>query len=688
MSTMADKVIEVIDVEATAEDEQLCKRTCASLLVFVLELLILIFYEVRRVISSLQFMVDTYARRIHYLEEELKKRDAEIERLKNDAESTTDCIKKLDKIFKELQRVLGMNSTNSGWPSSTDGIKNFARILERLSKEYNNAIAKLFPSVKRNSTVTSLVPAGPVHLKTPVKKGKRGPGAKPNHEPASMNCIGMKPTKEEVHMPEKCKGCPNYEKCKKDAKKKDCRMVYDIKIIIEAIAHYIGVVECPQTNEELSGNFPANVTSRFQYGSGVWALCAILVEFGCVSIKRTGDILRDAFSIPISDGTVMNAIMRGGELAKPFVDHFRKHILLSPCSSHDETGRKMLPSPEIIAVKKKYSNKSDAHWVEVLKKRKAITIWIHTAVTPLYTVLHPSPFRGVRGMFEGGILQNRYGIIVHDCLSGYWFFIQCEHGLCIIHLNREVKGIIERDPSQAVWLDWLMRFLYRMLDLKKEAINECNRLKAAGRISKDEKPHLSQTLIDMALKEFDEIIAAGRAVNPQPYVDPEKKGPGRKKKTDAANLLDRLEEHKEDWLRYFLNFDAWENNTIAERSFRNQKVSESVSKMMRTMDGMWAQCRLKSVIDTAAKHRIPPIKALIQMYEGCTPEEVFQDPLPPYLLDCAIIFDSFDLRSPHGIATRSLPAHVDATENRIDGTQSADATIVMAPGIAMNVGAN
>ena len=682
---MADKVIEV---EATAEDEQLCKRTSATLLIFAIELLVLVFYAVRRVISCLKLRVEESGRRIRYLENELKQRDAEIERLKANAEDTTETVKKMDTIFKELQRVLGMNSSNSGWPSSTDGIKNFGKLLQKLSKEYNILIAKLFSGIKPNTTVTSIVPAGPLHIKTPQKQNRNKPGAKPGHDPASMNCIGMKPTKEEVHMPKKCTGCPNYEKCKKAAKKKDCRMEYDIKIIIEAIAHYIGIVECPQTGEELSGCFPANITSRFQYGSGVWALCAILAEFGCVSIKRTGDILRDAFSIPVSDGTVMNAIMRGGELAKPFVDHFRKHILLSPCSSHDGTSRKMRPSPEIIAVKKKYSNKSDAYWIEVLKKGKAISIWIHTAVTPLYTVLHPSLFRGIRGMVEGGILQNRYGIIVHDCLSGYWFFTQCEHGLCIIHLDREVKGIIERDPSQAVWLDRLMRFLYHMLDLKKEAIDECNRLKAAGKIAKDEKPRLSQTLIDAALKEFDEIIAAGRAVNSQPYVDPEKKGPGRKKKTDAANLLDRLEEHKEDWLRYFLDFDAWENNTIAERSFRDQKVSESVSKMMRTMDGMWAQCRIKSVIDTASKHRIPPIKALIQMYEGCTPEEVFQDPLPPYLLDCAIIFDSFDLRSPHGIATRSLPAHVDATENRIDGTQSADATIVMAPGIAMNVGTN
>ncbi len=678
---MADKVIEV---EATVEDEQLCKRASTSLLIFAVELLVLMFYEVSRVISCLKFVVEAYGRRISYLENELKERDAEIERLRANAEDTTEIVKKMDTIFKELQRVLGMNSTNSGWPSSTDGIKNFGTLLKRLTKVYNALIAKLFSGISPNTSVTSLVPAGPLRIKTPPKQRGNKPGAKPKHDPASMNCIGMKPTKEEVHMPEKCTGCPNYEKCKKAAKKKDCRMVYDIKIIIEAIAHYLGIVECPLTGEELSGCFPANITSRFQYGSGVWALCAILVEFGCVSIKRTGEILRDAFSIPVSDGTVMNAIMRGGQLAIPFVDHFRKHILLSPCSSHDGTSRHMRPSPELIALKRKHSNKSDAFWAEVLKKRKAISIWIHTAVTPLYTVLHPSLFRGVRGMLEGGILQNRYGIIVHDCLSGYWFFTQCEHGLCIIHLDREVKGIIERDPSQAVWLNRLMRLLYRMKDFKKEAIDECNRLKAAGRIAKDHKPSLSQAVLDAALKEYDEIIAAGRAVNQQPYVDPEKKGRGRKKKTDAANLLDRLEEHKESWLRYFLDFDAWENNTIAERSFRDQKVSESVSKMMRTMDGMWAQCRLKSVIDTAKKHRIPPVKALIQMYEGRTPEEVFHDPLPEPLLSMAIIFDSFDLRSPHGIATRSLPAHVDATENKIDGTQSADATVVMAPAITMD----
>ena len=677
---MADK--EAMEVEPFIVEEQLCKRSGSVLLILAIELLFIMIFEFRRLFSLLKFVSDGAVRRIRYLENELKERDAEIERLKEENVDITDTVKKIDKIVKQLQRILGMNSTNSGWSSSTDGIKNFGNLLKMLSQKYNRLIARMFP----NTTVTTVVPTGRSHTKTPPKQDKKKPGAQPGHDPASMNCIGMKPTKEVVHMPEKCTGCPNYEKCKKNAKKKDCRMVYDIKIIIEAIAHYMGVVECPQTGENLSGCFPANVTSRFQYGSGVWGLCAILVEFGCVSIKRTGDILRDAFSIPISDGTVMNAIMRGGELAIPFVAHFRKHILLSPCSSHDETGRHMRPSPEIIAVKKKYSDKSDAHWNEVLKKGKAITIWIHTAVTPLYTVLHPSLFRGKTGMLEGGILQNRYGVIVHDCLAAYWYFTQCEHGLCIIHLGRDSTGIKERDSRQAGWLDRLMSFLYRQVDFKKEAIDAWKRLKAAGAIPSDDKPRLSQTYIDAAVKELHDIIAAGRAVNPQPYVDPEAKGPGRKKKTDAANLLDRLEEHAEDWIRFILNLDAWENNTIAERSFRDQKVSESVSKMMRTMDGMWAQCRIKSVIDTARKHRIPPVKALIQMYEGCPPEEVFHDPLPEYLLNLALIFDSFDLRSPYSIATRSLPAHVDATENRIDGTQSADVTMVMAPVITTGAG--
>ena len=660
----------MMDIEVLEIAYELKRIPFVAGAMFLLRCLFCMLAEAWRVINCLKFLAGAYQRRIRFLENELKEKDAEIERLKKKAEDTTDVVEEIDKIVKQMTSLLGQNSTNSGWPSSTDGIKSFGKALQKLSRTYNALISQLFPQEETTDTTTTtivatgLVPAGKSATGS-KSANKKKPGGQAGHKGSSMNCIGMDPTGEVVHMPEKCKNCPKFEECKKKAQKKDRRMVYDVKVVIEAIAHYMGVVECPENGEVLSGAFPANVTSRFQYGSGVWALCAVLVEFGCVSINRTGQILRDAFFIPISDGSVQNAIMRGGELAIPFVNHFRKHILIGPCASFDETGRKVYPSPELVAEKEKNSKKQHKEDKEDKqnggsgkgKKRRAITIWIHTAVNQLYTVLHPSLYRGVKGMIEGGILPFYFGNAIHDCLAAYWQFITCVHGLCVVHLQREVNKLKELDPTQAEWLDRLMSFLYRLKEKKGEIIDAWTRLREAGKIPGEDMPHATEACIKAARDEFLDIIKAGRAKNPQPYVNPDKKGRGRKKKTPFANLLDRLEGHPDDWIRFFLDFRAWENNTIAERSFRDEKISQCVSKMIRTMEGAWAQCRLKSIIDTAQKHRIPPISALFQMYEGRTPVEVFNDPLPWY----AVYLDPFEPQSPFYTFPKALPAPAEST---------------------------
>ncbi len=611
---------------------------------------------------NLAYVADVYESKIRFLENELKERDAEINRLNKKAQDTTGIIAEIDKIMKQMAALLGQDSTNSGWPSSTDGIKNFGAALKKLSKTYNSLISLILPSpntassTNNTNAATTLVPAGAVPVREAAansnRTGKKRPGGQPGHKGSSMNCAGMDPTEEIVHIPDKCRHCPNYNECKKNIQKKDRRMVYDVRIIIDAIAHYMGVITCPQTGDVLCGSFPANVTGRAQYGSGVWALCAILVEYGCVSIARTGEILRDAFFIPVSDGTVQNAITRGGQLAIPFIRYFRQHLLLSPCVSFDETGRHLYPSPELIAEKEKNSKKKAGKDEVGKKKYKSILMWIHTATNGKYTVLHSSLYRGARGMVEGGILQVYRGIAIHDSLAAYWQFVTCAHGICLVHLQRDVNRLKELDPTQSGWLDRLMNLLYHLEDLKEEAIEACTTLKDAGAIPNDEMPHASDACIQMARNEFQKIIQEGRAMNPQPYVNPDKKGRGRKKKTEFANLLDRLEDHPDDWIRFFLDFRAWGNNTVAERSFRNEKISESVSKMIRSFNGSKDQSRLKSIIATAINFRIPPIKAFFQMYEGCTPDEVFHDPLPSY----APYYDPFEPYSFYFTWPAALPA--------------------------------
>ena len=187
-----------------------------------------------------------------------------------------------------------------------------------------------------------------------------------------------------------------------------------------------------------------------------------------------------------------------------------------------------------------------------------------------------------------------------------------------------------------------MSFLYRLKDLKAKIIEGWSLLVEANGIPGDSVPQATQEQVDKARDEFQAIIREGWVLNPQPYVNPGQTK-GRKQRTPAANLLDRLEKHPDDWIRFFLDFRVWDNNTIAERSFRSEKVADNVEKMIRSLQGGKDRGNIRSVIDTSQKHKLPPIIVLNQMYEGCTPDEVFHDPLPWYMP----LFDPLDPRSPY-----------------------------------------
>jgi transposase len=86
--------------------------------------------------------------------------------------------------------------------------------------------------------------------------------------------------------------------------------------------------------------------------------------------------------------------------------------------------------------------------------------WMHVTCTPTLTHYHVDPSRGHEALEAIGILPKFHGISIHDRWRSY-FWYECEHALCIVHLLRELIFLAEE--QHVVWAADLKELL---LDMK------------------------------------------------------------------------------------------------------------------------------------------------------------------------------------------------------------------------------
>ena len=85
---------------------------------------------------------------------------------------------------------------------------------------------------------------------------------------------------------------------------------------------------------------------------------------------------------------------------------------------------------------------------------------------------------------------------------------------------------------------------------------------------------------------------------------------GRIPKSDAHNLLERLEKYEDAVLLFARNADVSFTNNRAERDLRMAKVKQKVSGCFRTDKYAQAYCRITSYLQTMANKGINPLIAI------------------------------------------------------------------------------
>ena len=418
-----------------------------------------------------------------------------------------------------------MNSQNSSKPPSSDGY------------------SKPAPKSRRHKS---------------GKKAGKQPGAPGKNLPQVENPDDVVP-----HAPDHCEHC-GESLADAPVIKVIRRQVYDLPSIEAIITEHRAERRRCQCGGETTAPFPAEATGPACYGPNLRALVCYLVVRQHIPIARVAELLRDAYAIPVSAGTIVAMVKEGAALLDGFLASVRDQLGAADVAHADETGLRV---------------ESSLHWV-------------HSVSTRFLTLYHLDKKRGTKAMDAMGVLANFTGVLVHDGWSPYRRYTAFTHALCGAHHLRELDAVA--DVEGQGWASDMVALLadtwHRVLDLKEAGISA---------FSAEELASIGSS--------YDTIIAAGHVANPAP---PPSGKRGRTKKTKAANLLGRLDTYADDALRFATDFSVSFDNNEAERQVRMVKVQQKISGGFRTKAGATAWLAVRSYLATVMKNGQNPLGAL------------------------------------------------------------------------------
>jgi transposase len=230
----------------------------------------------------------------------------------------------------ELERRLGQNSSNSGKPPSSDGLKKPARV----------------SSLRESS-------------------GKKSGGQKGH--PGETLRRSETPDATIDHYPQACATC-GAGLTAAMATDHVARQVFDLPeprplIVTEHRAHSC---RCAACGAQTRASFPEWVSAPVQYGKRIGAFVLYLLHYQLLPEQRLAELMADLFGVTLVTATIARISQDCAQRFQGFADAVRDHVAAAPVKHMDETGFRI----------------------------GGKTQWLHIASTILLTFYRVSPKRG------------------------------------------------------------------------------------------------------------------------------------------------------------------------------------------------------------------------------------------------------------------------------------------------------
>ena len=279
----------------------------------------------------------------------------------------------------ELERRLGLNSTNSGKPPSSDG----------LSKP---------PAGKQKRRRTGSL----------REKSGRKPGGQKGHEGETLRQVA-EPDAITDHYPETCPNCGSGLTPEMSTGH-GARQVFDLPeprplVVMEHRAHRC---RCGRCGRQTRADFPAGVTGPVRYGARIGAMVVYLSHYQLLPEDRLAELMADLFAVALVPATVARMGRSRARRFEGVVEVIRDLVKSAPVKHMDETGLRV----------------------------GGRTQWLHVVSSAGLTFYRVSAGRG-------SLLDGVAGIVVHDHWKPYFTMQGVDHALCNAHHLRELQALIE-----------------------------------------------------------------------------------------------------------------------------------------------------------------------------------------------------------------------------------------------------
>lgn len=513
-----------------------------------------------RYIEGLQSHIDNQAQllghqqqmTINLLSDKIKRLLSQLKRVK-DKLSRQQCITyQLTRRVQQLQSAIQQLEAEQAQSQATSSPLGRDSHNSHLPPSSDGPGAKAANSVKRAGSLR--------------RRSGRKVGGQPGH-PGTTLLRAQHPDSFLVHKRGACMRC-GASLAESPVVRSERRQVFDLPEVKVAVSeHRAETRRCSKCGAKTKAKFPFGIQAPVQYGQNLRARAIYLQKYQLLPYRRASEVMRDLFGSAISHSAVYKAQQVGaGNLTKSEV-RIKAELQRASVLGVDETGIRV-------------GGKS--HWVQVAR-------------TDEFTHYGYDSRRGKAAMDAIGILPQFRGTLVRDGWYSYDQYLQCQHSLCNAHVLRGLIYVGEANERQRKWSERMIKLL---LEIKSGMVEPEAGGEARMSAQRQQKKYVDR---------YERLIRYAKQINAPPSKD---------RTEEARRLINRLEQKREEVLRFMSSKEVPFDNNGSERDLRMVKLQQKISGCFRSPEGADTFCRIRSYISTARKQGHSLLIALERVLSG------------------------------------------------------------------------